>query len=91
MLQILLNDYSNNKTQVYSIDNAEELKTGDKIQIIVIKIGIPIKELFFIVGIIKFIPTLFLFLENSIDKFSYFLYNSICETNFVEIWKIVVF
>lgn len=91
MLQILLNDYSNNKTQVYSIDNAEELKTGDKLQIIVIKIGISIKELFFIVGIIKFIPTLFLFLENSIDKFSYFLYNSICETNFVEIWKIVVF
>lgn len=62
MLQILLNDYSNNKTQVYSIDNAEELKTGDKLQIIVIKIGISIKELFFIVGIIKFIPTLFLFL-----------------------------
>ena len=62
MLQILLNDYSNNKTQVYSIDNAEELKTGDRLQIIVIKIGISIKELFFIVGIIKFIPTLFLFL-----------------------------
>ena len=39
----LLNNYGNKRTQVYSIDNAEELKIGDKIQIIEIQIGMGIQ------------------------------------------------
>ena len=39
----LLNNYGNKKTQVYSIDNAKELKIGDKIQIIEIQIGMGVQ------------------------------------------------
>lgn len=39
----LLNNYGNKRTQVCSIDNAEELKIGDKIQIIEIQIGMGVQ------------------------------------------------
>lgn len=42
-LKDLLNNYGNKRTQVCSIDNAEELKIGDKIQIIEIQIGMGVQ------------------------------------------------